>query len=61
MVDWFQCFGEIFRENGGGDSFLSKYTSHLKVMVFNIYSVGTSNLTWFSLSLDWSLCLSIHQ
>ena len=47
LVDWYQCFGGIFREDGVGGSFLSKYTSHLQVTVFNIYPVGTSNLTWF--------------
>jgi hypothetical protein len=61
LVDWYQCFGGIFREVGGGDSFLSKYTSHLQVTVFNIYPVGTSHLRGVSLSLDQSLCLSIHQ
>jgi len=60
LVDWYHCFEGIFREDGGGDSFLSKYTSHLQVMVFNIYPVGTSNLTWFSLSFDWSLSVFEH-
>ena len=61
LVDWYQCFGGIFREDGVGGSFLSKYTSHLQVTVFNIYPVGTSDLTWFSMSLDWTRCLIIHQ
>jgi hypothetical protein len=54
FVGLVSLFWRNLREVGAGGSSLFK--AH-----FHIYPVGTAHATWFHLSLDLRLCLSIHQ